>query len=193
MGLGTFAAGQVASSYRANRRAKARASREFDRKHGGSIALIGMSALVAPFVLPFVLVGELEKPVQKKELKVRTEPEMTMKNPTKAIWLFIGSFISGIVFLGCLEMWQGWLMGVLSVFLFVMMCRQPMVPKTEVDSDYAAELQELVNGAKERIDMIKATQGMPVILGEDKPLSDESLRQQEYRKIAAQIRKVTSA
>lgn len=201
MGLVTFAAGQAISSHRRKRAKQAKFNKQLDDKYGDAGAALGMGLLVAPFVLPILFAEAVTKKTPEQEALYRAKVERrkainerARKTFARSLLTFIGIFVAfplaitvGVI---AFEMsGNDDASASAAGFTFLIVAGLSLGAANWLAEDDVARQDREAAIAKS--EALKAE--MAVIVGDDKTLSDESLRQQEYRKIAAQMRKVTSA
>lgn len=201
MGLVTFAAGQAISSHRRKRAKQEKFNKQLDDKYGDAGAALGMGLLVAPFVLPILFAEAVTKKTPEQEALYRAKVERrrainarARKTFAQSLLVFIGIFVSfplaitvGVI---AFEMsGNDDASASAAGFTFFIVAGLSLGVANQLAEDDVARQDREAAIAKD--EALKAE--MVVIVGDDKTLSDESLRQQEYRKIAAQLRKVTSA
>lgn len=201
MGLGTFAAGQAIASHRRKRAKQEKFNKQLDDKYGDAGAALGMGLLVAPFVLPILFAEAVTKKTPEQEALYRAKVERrkainerARKTFARSLLTFIGIVVSFplAIFVGAIANEMTSNADVVlpaSCFTFFIVAGLSLGVANQLAEDDVARQDREAAIAKH--EALKAE--MAVIVGDDKTLSDESLRQQEYRKIAAQMRKVTSA
>lgn len=201
MGLVTFAAGQAISSHRRKRAKQEKFNKQLDDKYGDAGAALGMGLLVAPFVLPILFAEAVTKKTPEQEALYRAKVERRKAINARARKSFVRSMLTfiGIVVSFPLAIFVGAIANEMtsnadvvlpaSCFTFFIVAGLSLGVANQLAEDDVARQDREAAIAKD--EALKAE--MAVIVGDDRTLSDESLRQQEYRKIAAQMRKVASA